>query len=886
MRSTPTDNTSVSRRPTASKRPADSSSGTPPTLERKPHIQKRDPLRVLLAHSTTEDNVDTMARNVCELAKASTSACWAMLSVRDNVSPDLLVLYPSDTASQLNAKRKIELLDGSPVQLAVSGNTATTADRASLESAIAEIASGQASVFVHVPMTCGGKSNGLLTAAFEDARKANASVESLQELASLASPWFGYHITARLTHSRITNAEAALHGIARLGPVATQEEARQAIVTAGCRMLGTDMVALFTIDPCMADVDCSSSEPVDEALVSAFWELFGQHAASGDDESVWVIREVIKEARHNERATRIFAERGISSILACPVRSNAGASGVLVAFHRCRLVDTDDQVTLISTVGAVATSVISYAYAVEQSTCLLDDLAGANQELSVQAAQDGLTNLPNHRAFQQGLAEMCRRSTATRRPFSLVMIDVDHFKLYNDSYGHQEGDAALRDVADVISSGLRHEDLAARYGGEEFAIAFADVQRDNARQVAERIRRAVAEHPFASGRLTISIGVAEFPVDGSSPSELIEHADRALYHAKSTGRNRVVAWGSAETDQEEAWTSSLRPARSVLVIEPRDAKPSTRIEGILDKPEFDTHFVEDAAAAVEALKARGFDMALVCGTSEDATSDLSKMAAIHPCMPIVLLTESAYTTPDLRALPMGASDVITRPGTPAELSVVIDRILERVRMEKQRLTQTRAKVQDQAIEALMAAVAAKDPITAMHSEGVASLSLAIADRLGLPDSERRALEVAARLHDVGKLSLPDKCLNKLTPLTDDEWRAVREHPVTGSRIVGAITELSYVSNIVRHHHERLDGSGYPDGLSDAAIPYLAKLIAVMDAYQAMTSDRAYRRAMSPAQAIAELRKHAGVYYDPQIVETLTSHLASTEESDTGLSRAA
>ncbi len=879
MRSTPADNRSVSRKPKASNSPADPSSGDFPTLEPQPYIRQTDPLRVLLAHSTTEDNIDTMARDVCELAKASTSACWAMLSVRDNASPDLLVLYPSDTASELKTRQKIELLDGSPAQLATSVSTTMTGDRASLEPGFAEVAPLQASVFVHTPMTCGGRSNGLLTVGFEHAQTAEGSIETLQELASLASPWFGYHITLQLTRSRISNAEAALGGIARLGPVATQEEARQAIVTAGCRMLGTDMIALFTIDPCVAEVEYSSSEPVDDALASAFWELFGQNATSRNDEGVWVIREVVKEARHNERATKIFSERGISSILACPVHSNAGATGVLVVFHRCRLVDTDDQATLISTVGALATSVISYAYAVEQSTCLLDDLAGANQELSVQAAQDGLTNLPNHRAFQQGLAEMCRRSTATRRPFSLVMIDVDHFKLYNDSYGHQEGDAALRDVAGVISSGLRHEDMAARYGGEEFAIAFAGIGRDNARQVSERIRRAVAEHPFASGRLTISIGVAEFPADGSSPSEIIEHADRALYHAKSTGRNKVVTWGSAETHNEEAWASSLRPAHSMLVIEPRHVDPSTRIEGILDKAAFDTQFVEDADAAVEALKARVFHVALVCRTSADAIGDLSKMAAIHPCMPIVLLTDSAYTTPDLRALPMGASDVITRPRTPAELSVVVDRILERVRMEKQRLTQTRASVQDQAIEALMAAVAAKDPITAMHSEGVASLSLAIADRLGLPDSERRALEVAARLHDVGKLSLPDKCLNKITPLTDDEWRAVREHPVTGSRIVGAITELSYVSNIVRHHHERLDGSGYPDGLSDAAIPYLAKLIAVVDAYQAMTSDRAYRRAMSPAQAIAELQRHSGVHYDPHIVETLTNHLASTEESD-------
>ena len=117
--------------------------------------------------------------------------------------------------------------------------------------------------------------------------------------------------------------------------------------------------------------------------------------------------------------------------------------------------------------------------------------------------------------------------------------------------------------------------------------------------------------------------------------------------------------------------------------------------------------------------------------------------------------------------------------------------------------------------------------------------------------------------------------NKESALTEEEWAAMREHPVLGSRILGAIDELAYVGTIVRHHHERLDGSGYPDGMRGAAIPYLSKVIAVADTYAAMTSNRSFRGQMSPEQAMTELRNCAGKQYAANIVEALYAHLVSS-----------
>jgi HD-GYP domain-containing protein (c-di-GMP phosphodiesterase class II) len=218
-----------------------------------------------------------------------------------------------------------------------------------------------------------------------------------------------------------------------------------------------------------------------------------------------------------------------------------------------------------------------------------------------------------------------------------------------------------------------------------------------------------------------------------------------------------------------------------------------------------------------------------------------------------------------------------RPTDSAELPIIIERNLERTRVEKQRLAQKSTGVMLQAIEALVAAIDARDSFTAGHSARVTSTALAISDHLDISSDDRWALELAARLHDIGKVGLPDSALNKQSALTDEEWQAMREHPALGSRIVGAIDELAYVSSIIRHHHERLDGSGYPDGLEQETVPYLAQVLAVADAFEAMTSERAHRSPLTPQEAIEELRLHAGTYYAPEIVEVLAG--LGTESPD-------
>jgi putative nucleotidyltransferase with HDIG domain len=153
-----------------------------------------------------------------------------------------------------------------------------------------------------------------------------------------------------------------------------------------------------------------------------------------------------------------------------------------------------------------------------------------------------------------------------------------------------------------------------------------------------------------------------------------------------------------------------------------------------------------------------------------------------------------------------------------------------------------------------------------HARAVAALAAAVAEQLGLVDDDVRVVHMAALLHDVGKVAVDDRLLEKPGPLTDDEWSAVRCHPEVGERLAREALALPEESVIaIRHHHERFDGRGYPDGLAGQEIPLAARIVAVADAYDAMTSDRPYRRALSSLQARDELARCAGTHFCPDVV---------------------
>jgi putative nucleotidyltransferase with HDIG domain len=174
------------------------------------------------------------------------------------------------------------------------------------------------------------------------------------------------------------------------------------------------------------------------------------------------------------------------------------------------------------------------------------------------------------------------------------------------------------------------------------------------------------------------------------------------------------------------------------------------------------------------------------------------------------------------------------------------------------------------IGALVTAMDARDGYTARHSQEVVATARATGTSLGLDSAELAELGVAALLHDLGKVRIPDAILNKRGPLSPDETEVMTQHPVWGAEILTRVPGLEVVAAIVRFHHERWDGVGYPNGLSGERIPLASRIIAVCDSHNAMTSDRPYRRALSHADALAELRTGAGWQFDPAVVSHFTA----------------
>jgi len=205
--------------------------------------------------------------------------------------------------------------------------------------------------------------------------------------------------------------------------------------------------------------------------------------------------------------------------------------------HGAREVAAGDLTAAVPVVGAG-----EVAYVTEVFNDMVARLRQGREELERLSRTDGLTELPNRRHLMETIEREIRRAQRSERPFTLLMIDVDHFKQFNDAFGHLAGDDVLKRLAGVLTGAMRTVDYAGRFGGEEFTVLLPETPLDGAGEVAERIRARMAEQTFGDGRpaVTLSIGMGECPTDGESVDTIIECADAALYYAKETGRNRVV----------------------------------------------------------------------------------------------------------------------------------------------------------------------------------------------------------------------------------------------------------------------------------------------------------------------------------------------------------
>jgi len=244
-------------------------------------------------------------------------------------------------------------------------------------------------------------------------------------------------------------------------------------------------------------------------------------------------------------------------------------------------------------------------------------------------------------------------------------------------------------------------------------------------------------------------------------------------------------------------------------------------------------------------------------------------------IPIVLMTAKSEVDSRIEGLQIGADDYLGKPIDIRDLDARINNIVSsrRFRDALTRAEELELRI-DQLAQSFSRSLELRDGYTAGHSDDVLMYGTIIAEELGIPMT--RNLRDSLLLHDIGKLGIPDRLLRKAGPLTPEEWKVMRQHPQMGAELLRQFDSLSTISEIVHSHHEHYDGSGYPRGLSGSGIPIEARIISIADAWHAMCEDRVYRRAISLADAVRELRTNSGTQFDPEIVERFLNGLVRRE----------
>jgi len=311
----------------------------------------------------------------------------------------------------------------------------------------------------------------------------------------------------------------------------------------------------------------------------------------------------------------------------------------------------------------------------------------------------------------------------------------------------------------------------------------------------------------------------------------------------------------------------------VLVVD--DSKAiHTVIETCLAAIECEVRFARDGGTALAMIEAEAPDVVLLDiqmpgMDGYEVCRHIRSMPRMR-LLPVIMVTGRTQTEDRVRALEAGADDFMTKPFERIEL---VARVRSSLRMKSLYNTLDSA---EQVIFALAAAVEAKDSSTERHTRRVAESARHLGTRLGLPEPALDALYRGGIIHDIGKIGVSESILLKCGPLDKGEQHLMREHPEIGANIVAPLQTGPSLQPIIRHHHERFDGRGYPDGLSGDEIPLLARIMSICDAFDALINDRPYRNRVSIDQAIATLRAGAGTQWDPELVELFVRELPVIE----------
>jgi putative two-component system response regulator len=327
---------------------------------------------------------------------------------------------------------------------------------------------------------------------------------------------------------------------------------------------------------------------------------------------------------------------------------------------------------------------------------------------------------------------------------------------------------------------------------------------------------------------------------------------------------------------------SSQPTTGTVLVADDQASNRELMQELLSGEGFDVITAPDGVAALQELSRVQVDLVI---------SDvlMPRMSGLEVCekikaspetylIPVILVTSLSDKQDRINGIKVGADDFLTRPVDRTEL-------LARVRsLLKLKLRTDELERAELVLFTLARSIEGKDPYTHGHCERLADYSASLGKQLGLPEEQLTALRRGGVVHDIGKIAVPDSILLKPGKLSEEEWKLMREHPVVGERICAPLKSFRSVLPIIRHHHEKFDGSGYPDGLCGQSIPIAARVLQIVDVYDALTTERPYKRAFSSTEALQTMKEEVmRGWWDPDIFDQFERMIANCGTK--GLSRA-
>lgn len=512
---------------------------------------------------------------------------------------------------------------------------------------------------------------------------------------------------------------------------------------------------------------------------------------------------------------------------------------------------------------------------------LISKLSGYNEKLYT----DVLTGIYNRRFFEEKIKNMEDEA-------GIAVIDLDDFKLHNDTYGHSAGDAALITTANIIKKYIRKTDILIRYGGDEFLLILPSIKKhifeDKLKLIREKIHDTVVPK-YEKMQLSVSIGGAIFR-EGNI-EDAIASADRQMYIAKNYKNMVVTEWDENGKKKEEN-SASEKLKQQILIVD--DSEINREILKEILKEDYRILEAANGEECLEQLERSGTGISLVLldivMPEMDGFEVLAAMNQNHwiEDIPVIMISSEDSDSYIRRAYEMGVSDYISRP---FDAKIVYQRVLNMIKLyaKQRRLIHlvTRQIYEKERNNRMMIGILSQivefrngeSGLHVIHINLITQLLLEqLVKKTGkyqLSWEDRLLIATASALHDIGKIGIDEKILNKPGKLTKEEFEIMKTHTLIGAQMLDNLDMyrneklLKLAHEICRWHHERYDGKGYPDGLVGEEIPISAQVVSLADVYDALVSERVYKKAFSHEKALEMIQNGECGTFNPLLLRCMT-----------------